>query len=374
MTGCPVRSKRIAAAGATILFSLAWAETRSPLPVIVVVNSLCHHLLFPDSEIAYWVDMGFNGFNMLRFLPTSGLFRWLSLLTASGWLIGQWNGGCSSETGVWLHVLLCQVPGALASVEALGSKTETRQLSGLQCSFVCAWVWAVTERLLPRAVHDRSRVAWACVCTALGVVCAADGLQGYVAGGSQEERINSLVALQFAHELGSLVVEIAQRKATSVVYCTHHVLYLLMLGLHQSEWHDAEARGYRVPGGALVYTEKDALYLMGCTEISSVFLQVMTLASDAGWERSGLVARSLAWSKPGFALAYAAVRVFWWPVHAWPLAYRAMEIGLARSHNMAHRLVGGMAAACLAGLSGMQLQWGYSIARMAARALRKTQS
>ena len=360
-------NKALAGASGAVLFTAAAIYSRSLVPLVVVTNAVCHHRLFPLSSIAYWADIGFNSVNILRYSITSTLTRWYSFFTISGYAIGQIYGGCTTKTGVWAHILLCQAPGAVGSVVALRGDKEMHTLSTLEWCVVCGWAWAVVERLLlPCAIHDRARVAWAFVCSAIGLVSAVVGLRGYMGDGRDNAaRIAFLMSLRTAHEVGSFIVEVGQRKATNVVFCAHHVLFLLLSRLHRPDWHDAHAQAYLLPDGRVLCTEKEVLYLIGCTEISSVFLQAITAAADKGWNREGTIARrSLLWSKPVFALVYVIVRVFWWPVHVWPLIYRA--VCLSATKEQEHRVCLQAVAWCLSGLSTMQLRWGYTIAHMAA--------
>lgn len=360
--------KQIAAAGASLLFSTAAVRAASPIPLVVVLNSLCHHYFFPSSKLAYLVDLGFNSAAVLKYSVDLPSVRFISAVVVCGYALGQANGGCNTRTGVWTHVLLCQAPGALGSVIACCNRTQT-QLSQLDWCLVCGWAWAVVERLLlPRTIHDRARVAWAAVCLVIGIISSVQGAWGFfVCSSDNKARINSLLSLRIAHEIGSLVVEICQRKPTSAVFCAHHVLFLLMTCLHRPDWHDANARAYRFPSGDVVYTEKDVLYLIGCTEISSVFLQAIAFASDRGWPLGGIVSRSLMWSKPVFAVAYLVVRVLWWPVHAWPLVYRTLCLSSMGEYNLIPKTV----ALCTTGLSAMQLRWAHAIAYKAIASLQR---
>lgn len=358
--------KLIATASATALFTMASAVTNwSILPLVVVINSINHHCVFPNSHLAYYADLVFNCACMTWFSRLSAFARVCGACSALGWFVGQSQGGCNSHVGVWFHVLLCQVPGALGAAVVLRGNDNPPPLAYLSM-LLCGWVWAAFDwLLLPTTLRDRTRVAWALVCVGIGVVGSYQGIVGYCAcdDHSQHARIGQLVALQTVHELGSLTAEFAQRQPTNLQYCAHHVLFLLMLLMHRPEWHDTDARLYRLPiTGETVYTERDVLYLLGCTELSSVFLQLITLASDAGWARDGLVVRSLGWSKPAFALTYIGVRILWWPVHAWPMMYRALVLLVHKEEPLA-RLLGGGVAACMGWLSAMQMQWGYTIMR-----------
>ena len=364
-----VSPKLIATASATALFAMVSAVTNwSLIPLVVVMNSINHHCVFPNSQLAYYVDLGFNSACMLWFSILSTFSQVCSACIALGWFVGQSQGGCNSRVGVWFHVLLCQAPGALGTAVVLRSNDKPPPLTVLGI-LLCGWVWATFDcLLLPSTLRDRTRVAWAMVCVGIGVAGSYQGFAGYYWCGdnSNNERIGQLVALQTVHELGSLTAEFAQRQPTNLQYCAHHVLFLLMLLMHRPEWHDTDARLYRLPStGEPVYTERDVLYLLGCTELSSVFLQLITLASDDGWARDGLVVRSLGWSKPAFALTYIGVRILWWPVHAWPMMYRALGLFLHKEDPLT-RLLGGGVAACMGWLSAMQMQWGYAIMRKVA--------
>lgn len=358
--------KQICSITATILFTLASAATKgSIIPLIVVINSINHHYLFPDNQLLYLVDMGFNTTYTLLYSYSSVLVRRFGLLTITGWIVGQLMGGCNNKIGVWFHVLFCQIPGALGTVAALSSTECDPPYQVIQFGVVCGWMWAVFCLLLPSTLHDRTRVAWALVCFGIGITGTYQGLKGYFY--NEHKSIDILIALQIVHELGGLVAEFAQRKVTNFQYCTHHILFLIMLLMHRPEWHDAEERVYRMPNGESVYTEQDVVYLLGCTEISSMFLQMVTAASDTGWVRDGLVARSLHWTKPAFALSYIGVRVIWWPIHAWPMIYNALGQLVQHNQLLTIRLLSGSVAVCMAGLSTMQLQWGYIIMRKAIR-------
>ena len=334
--------------------------------MIAAANSILHHLLFPQSRWFFVQDLGFNAgsillYNTVMGLPSSAaaIVRPLSLLTASGYAAGQFNGGCATQTGLWTHILLCQAPGAFGSVFALTAAGARWPSVGEWC-MAYAWAFAVVERLLlPRTIHDRARVAWAVVCSAIGCISVVEGMLGYC---NKEGHVTRLVSLRGAHELGSLVIEVAQRKATNMAFIAHHVVVVLCCFCHRSDWYDANTQAYRLPDGArdVLYTEKDAAYWLGCSELSSVFLQCITAASDRGWARGGLVAHSLVWSKPLFALTYIVVRVLWWPVHTWPVAYRLLS-GVRTKYLIVPRLFGfGIAL-----LSALQLKWAHKIVHMA---------
>ena len=220
-------------------------------------------------------------------------------------------------------------------------------------------MWAVFYLLLPSTLCDRTRVAWALVCFCIGIMGSYQGLKGYFYNNS--ESIDILFALQISHEIGSLAAEFVQRKATNLQYCMHHILFLIMLSMHQPKWHDTEAQLFRIPSGEVVYTERDIIYLLGCTELSSVFLQMITAASDSGWARDGLVVHSLQWTKPVFAISYVGVRMLWWPIHAWPMIYSALRLLIQQEQQLTIRFLSGNMAVCMTGLSIMQLQWGYKI-------------
>tara|TARA_A100001035_G_scaffold240480_1_gene206000 strand:- start:242 stop:676 length:435 start_codon:yes stop_codon:yes gene_type:complete len=142
-----------------------------------------------------------------------------------------------------------------------------------------------------------------------------------------------------------------------------------MLSMYRSEWHDNKEQVYRLPNNnQVIYTERDILYLLGCTEISSIFLQMITAAKDSGWNNNRLIVHSLSWSKPAFAISYIGVRVFWWPIHAWPLIYKAMNLCVYNSDFLV-KILGASVTVCMGGLSIMQIHWGKQIINIVIKTL-----
>ena len=89
--------KQICSITATMLFTLASAATKgSIIPLIVVINSINHHYLFPHNQLLYLVDMGFNTTYTLLYSYSSVLVRRFGLLTITGWIVGQLMGGCNA--------------------------------------------------------------------------------------------------------------------------------------------------------------------------------------------------------------------------------------------------------------------------------------
>ncbi len=356
--------KLIAAFSASILFTTSSCLTNwSITPLIVVINSINHHYLFPKNNLAYMIDICFNITSMLWYSFKSKNVCFFSILSAVGWLIGQLMGGCNNNIGVWVHILLCQIPGVIGTTIAMyNNETDDTYIKIFQYGLTCLWILIIFVYLmLPFKLKDPFCVGWALVGMGIGIIGSYQGLIGYWYNNHELDRINELVILQIIHEIGSLMVEFIQKKSTNIQYCMHHILFLFMLSMYNSEWHDNKEQVYRLPNNnQVIYTERDMLYLLGCTEISSVFLQMITAANDSGWNNNKLIIHSLSLSKPIFAISYIGVRVLWWPIHAWPLIYKAMNLFVYNSDFLV-KILGASVTVCMGGLSIMQIHWGKKI-------------
>ena len=170
------------------------------------------------------------------------------MITAIGWLIGQSMGGCNNNIGVWVHILLCQIPGAIGTTIAMyNNETDDTYIKIFQYGLACLWVLIILVYiLLPFKLNDPFCVGWAFIGIGIGIIGSYQGLIGYWYNNNEIDRINQLVILQTIHEIGSLMVEFIQKKTTNIQYCMHHILFLFMLSMYCSEWHDNKEQVYKL--------------------------------------------------------------------------------------------------------------------------------